>query len=107
MGERSLVCAILRVLVSSHAYGKPIPQDVLLSRAAYPAHRGGDAKDAYEATRELSFIEDYGTRGIRLDTAEFAGLVQFLYDTCDWDRFELELRITRFEGWEEIDWETR
>lgn len=104
MDKTGLVCAILRVLVSAHAYGKPLPRDVLLNRASYPPHKGGAAKDAYETVRRKEFIIDHGPRGVQLDNSAFAALVQFLYDECNWERFELELRIKHFEGWDAIDW---
>lgn len=104
MERMELVCAVLRVLVSAHAYGNPLPRDVLLNRAAYPPHRGGAAKDAYESIRELEFIVDHGRRGVQLDNSAFGALVQFLYDNCSWNRFELELRIKHFEGWDGIEW---
>jgi hypothetical protein len=104
MAETSLVCAILRVLVTNHAYGRPLPEDVVLSRASYPPHEGGAAKEAYERVQSLSFVLDHGDRGIMLDNSAFSALVQFLSDTCNWERFELELRVKHFEGWDEIDW---
>ncbi|MCH7659702.1 MAG: hypothetical protein IH933_03685 [Euryarchaeota archaeon] len=105
MAETELVCAILRVLVSDHAYGKPRPRDILLNKAAYPPHKGGAAKEAYETVRKQEFVVDHATRGIKLDSSEFGALVQFLYDECRWERFELELRIKHFEGWDEIEWD--
>lgn len=105
MSDTNLVCAILRVLVSDHAYGKPRPRDVILSRASYPPHRGGAAKVAYETVRDRTFVEDYDDRGIKLDSSQFGALVQFLYDECGWERFELELRIKHFEGWDDIGWD--
>lgn len=104
MEEIALVCAILRVLVTAHAYGKPLPRDVLLNRASYPSHRGGAAKDAYETVRSMEFIIDHGPRGVQLDNSAFGALVQYLYDRCNWERFELELRIKHFEGWNDIEW---
>ena len=105
MSERDVVCAILRVLVSDHAYGKPRPRDVVLSKASYPPHKGGEAKRAYETVRQQPFVLNYGDRGIKLDNSQFGALVQYLYDECNWERFELELRIKHFEGWENINWE--
>lgn len=104
MAETTLVCAILRVLVTTHRYGKPMPYDEVLRRAAYPSHQGREASEAFEVARNQSFVLDYGDRGIQLDNSKFAALVQFLHDRCDWERFELELRIKHFEGWETIDW---
>lgn len=104
MVETALVCAICRVLVTNHAYGKPLPRDVILNKASFPVHKGATAKAAFDAVRQKPFITDYGKRGIQLDNAAFGALVQFLHDECDWERFELELRIKHFEGWDEINW---
>lgn len=105
MAETSIICAICRVLVTNHAYGKPLPRDVILNKASYPAHKGTRAKTAFDALRRKPFIIDHGKRGIQLNNSAFGELVRFLYDECEWERFELELRIKHFEGWEEIDWE--
>lgn len=105
MDDTDLICAIIRVLVSDHAYGKPRPKDVILNRASYPPHEGGPAKTAYETVRTFPFVTDYGERGIELDNSRFDALVQFLYDECGWERFELELRIKHFEGWDDVRWE--
>ncbi|WP_254543651.1 hypothetical protein [Halomarina pelagica] len=104
MSETELVCAVLRVLVTNHAYGRPLPRDVVLNKTAYPAHKGDAAKEAFETVRRQEFVIDYGDRGIMLDNSEFGALVQYLYGDCDWERFELELRIKHFEGWENIEW---
>lgn len=102
--ETVLVCAILRILVSNCAYGRPLPRGVVSNKASYPPHEGGAAKAAFATVRGQEFVIDRGTRGIMLDNSEFDGLVQFLYDNCGWERFELELRIKHFEGWGNIDW---
>lgn len=104
MSETGLVCVICRVLVTNHAYGKPLPRDVVIKKASYPPHKGGVAKEAFETVRAQSFVIDHGERGIQLDTGSFGTLVQFLHDECEWDRFELELRIKHFEGWDTIEW---
>lgn len=106
MADIELVCAVRRVLVSDHAYGRPRPRDVVINKAAYQKHRGGAAKTAFDAVRELAFVVDHGRRGVVLDNSRFDALVQFLHDECGWDRFELELRIKHFEGWNAIDWRT-
>lgn len=104
MSGRDLTCAILRVLVTTHEYGRPLPAEVVLSRAAFPSHRGGEAKDAVERVRSLPFVVDQEGRGIKLDPSEFEGLVRYLYHQCDWERGALELRIKHFEGWDRIEW---
>jgi hypothetical protein len=104
MDEQAIVCSICRVLVTSHAYGKPLPQDVVLGKASFPAHNGATAKAAFDALRRKPFVVDHGKRGVQLDNSQFGALIQFLYDECGWDRFELELRIKHFEGWNEIRW---
>ena len=105
MSEIELIRAILWVLVTSHRYGSPMPRDEVLGRAAYASDRGSEARAAYETVRSQPFVLDYGSRGLQLDNSAFGPLVQFLYDECDWERFELELRIEHFEGWESIDWD--
>lgn len=104
MPEQELVCSILRVLVTTHAYGRPLPRDVALTRAAFPSHRGGEAKHAFERVRSLSFVVDWGDRGVQLDSSAFEALIRYLYTRCGWERSELELRIKHFEGWELIEW---
>lgn len=104
MAETALLCAICRVLVTNHAYGKPLPRDVILNKASYPAHKGATAKTAFETVRRKPFIIDHGKRGIQLDNSAFGQLIQFLHDECGWERLELELRIKHFEGWDTIRW---
>lgn len=104
MPDRDLLCAILRVLVTTHAYGRPLPREIVLSRAAFPSHRGGAAKDAFESVRSMPFVIDRGDRGVQLDPGEFEGLVRYLYAECGWERTELQLRIKHFEGCEHIEW---
>lgn len=98
-------CKVIRTLVTSHAYGSPLSVEEILRRAAIPSHEMGAAKEAVDAVRSRPFIRDCGSRGLMLATGEFGNLVQFLYDECGWERFELELRLKHFEGWNEIDWE--
>lgn len=64
----------------------------------------GAAKEAYERVRRKSFVVDGGSQGIMLDFSDFGSLVQFLHDRCGWERFEPQLRIKHFEGWDEIEW---
>lgn len=104
MNEHEIMCSICRVLVTNHAYGKPLPRDVVLKNASYPVHEGDTAKVAFDALRRKTFITTHGRRGIQLNNTEFGSLVQFLHDECGWERFELELRIKHFEGWDDIQW---
>lgn len=104
MDKQTIVCSIYRVLVTNHAYGRPLPRDVILNKASFPVHEGTTAKTAFDIVRRRPFILDYGRRGIKLDNSQFKTLIQSLHDDCDWDRFELELRIKHFEGWDEIQW---
>lgn len=104
MGEILHECKVVRVLVTAHAYGSPLPADLSLRRAAIPSDELGAAKAAMESVRSYSFIEDHGSRGLMLDNGEFDSLAQWLYRRCDWKRFELELRLKHFEGWDELDW---
>lgn len=98
------LCKIVRVLVTTHSYGTPLTVDDILKRAAVPSNELGELKDAVDRARKQPFVVNKGSRGIMLDNGAFQALIQFLHDECDWDRFELELRLKHFEGWEEIDW---
>lgn len=104
MAETRHECKVVRVLVTSHAYGSPLSEDIVLKRAGIPSDELGDAKDAVEAVRSRPFIESHGNRGLKLDNAEFGALAQWLYDTCDWEPYELKLRLKHFEGWDEVEW---
>lgn len=98
-----LVCALLAALVSQHRYGQPIGRDELLRLSAFESHRGGEAKQAFEALREMPFIVDRGGRGVMLNNSAFGKLAQFLYDQCGWSEFKLRLRLKHFEGWEQLE----
>lgn len=103
--QTDLACALLKALVATHRYGQPITQDDLLRIASYESHRGGDAKQAFEALRDAPFITDRGHHGIMLNHSEFGPLAQYLADECGWSTFELQLRLKHFEGWDELDLE--
>jgi len=100
-----LVCALLSALVAQHRYGQPIGRDELLRTASYESHRGGEAKQAFEALREVPFIVDCGDRGIMLDNSAFGQLAQFLHDECGWSAFKLQVRLKHFEGWDRIEFD--
>lgn len=100
-----LVCALLAALVSQHGYGGPISRDDLLRIASYEAHRGGEAKAAYDSLRNAPFVAEHHGRGIRLDHSWFGEVAQFLHDECGWSEFELRVRLKHFEGWEHLDFD--
>lgn len=98
-----LVCALLAALVAQHAYGGPTAREDLLRISSYEAHRGGEAKAAYDTLRDAPFVVVHHGRGIRLDHSRFGEVAQFLHDECGWSEFELRVRLKHFEGWEHLD----
>lgn len=98
------LCALIRPLVSKHRYGAPIVKDELVRQAAFEKHEEGDVREAYEELRILSFIVDYGNRGVMLDSSQFGDLADFLYCRCDWPSWEITTKLKHYEGWSDHDW---
>jgi len=69
--QTDLACSLLEALVAKHRYRQPITRDTLLRIASYESHRGGAAKEVFEALWDQPFIADRGQRGIMLDHSEF------------------------------------
>lgn len=103
MDHLDLVCAMLRTLASRHQYGSPIRRDALVRLAGVPSHRRGDARDAFEALRNLGFLHDGGRLGVQAVPARFGALIAFLHDTCGVGEMELRTRFHHFEGWDDLD----
>jgi hypothetical protein len=101
--QTDLACSLLEALVAKHRYGQPITRDALLRIASYESHRGGAAKEVFEALRDQPFLADRGQRGIMLNHSEFGQLAEYLANTCGWSAFELRVRLKHFEGWDGID----
>ena len=103
MVSQDLICDVLAVLANDHHYGtNPISEEALVRFADGGSDRD-KVREAVESTVSLPFIEMVGTDYIRIDNSRFDGLVQYLYDNCNWDIFTLKIRIHHFEGWDEID----
>lgn len=102
--ETEYVCALLRPLVSKHRYGAPIVEDELVSQAAFESHEEGAVRAAYEALGGLSFVLDYGNRGMMLDSSMFGDLADYLYHECEWPGWEITTKLKHYEGWEDHDW---
>lgn len=98
------LCALIRPLVSKPRYGAPIVKDELVRQAAFEKHKEGDVREAYEELRTLSFIVDYGNRGMMLDSSQFGKLADFLYYRCDWPSWEITTKLKHYEGWGDHDW---
>lgn len=99
------LCALLRPLVSKHRYGAPIVEDELVSQAAFEKHEEGEVRAAYDALTELSFILDYGNRGVMLDNSRFGDLADYLHYRCEWPNWELKTKLKHYEGGDDHDWE--
>lgn len=93
-------CQLISVLVSRHCWGSPISRDAAVNFAAVPSHDLDRAKDDFETLRTSEAYPFVGNRGPEqadLKTDEFGALAQFLYDTCDWERWKIESKLEHFE----------
>lgn len=81
-----------------------MPEDALLAVAAVERHEYPEARQAYEDLRTAEYVTNRGKRGIELDTGAFGALADVLYYDCDWDSFEIRIRLKHYEGWADHDW---
>lgn len=103
MDEREYLCRLAGKLAHRHGYGKPIHRDQLIRYARIPRDKEGEAKDAFERFRKMTFIEDLGGGMVKVDNSRFGSMIEFLHNECDWPKSDLEIRFHHFEGWDELD----
>lgn len=101
--EREYLCRLAGKLAHRHGYGKPIYRDQLIRYARIPRDKEGEAKDAFERFRKMTFIEDLGGDMVKVNNSEFGSMIEFLHNECDWPKGDLEIRFHHFEGWDELD----
>lgn len=104
MRKDSVRCALLAALLARHAWGAPIPEERLLAIAAIRRDQFPRARTVYHRLRGVRYIRNRGKRGIELDTGEFGILADVLYYDCDWEPYEIRLRLEHYEGWKEHEW---
>lgn len=104
MRKRSVRCALLAALLARHAWGSPIPRERLLAFAAIGNDEYPRARAVFDRLREARYVANRGKRGLELDTGEFDVLADVLYHDCDWDPFEIRLRLKHYEGWDDHEW---
>lgn len=100
------VCALLSTLVSRHAYGSPLPKEVVINFAAVPSSELADAKETFDTIRKsphFPFVNNHGGDFVSLNNSEFGELIEYLYHECGWSEFELRTRFKHYEGWDRHD----
>ncbi|MFB6307826.1 MAG: hypothetical protein ABEH35_00710 [Haloarculaceae archaeon] len=104
MRKPSVKCALLAAMISNHRWGSPIDEEDLLSIAAIERADYPSASEIFEELRSKAYITSRGKRGIELNNSEFGALADVLYHECNWEPFEIKLRLKHYEGWEQHDW---
>lgn len=104
MQKPSVKCALIAAMVAKHRWGTPIGRESLLSIAAIDESDYPRARNAFEELRSAPYVTNVGNRGIELDTAEFGRLANVLYHECEWEPFQIRVRLKHYEGWNRHDW---
>jgi hypothetical protein len=104
MRHPTVRCALLAVLVADHVWGRTLPDEQLLRRAALEPEEFPLARDAIDSLRTHQAILSADNRGIGLDTSHFGMLAEILYNECNWDPAAIRLRLKHYEGWDRHDW---
>jgi hypothetical protein len=104
MEKPSIKCALLGTLVSRHSWSSPIETEALLSASAIESHEYFEAREKLDELRRRPYLTSYGIRGIGLNNSHFGSLADVLYYECNWDPFEIKLRLRHYEGWSNHDW---
>lgn len=104
MPASSVRCALLAAMVAKHRWGTPIDEDHLLAIAAIEPNDYPAARDVFDELRGEPYITNRGNRGIELDNGAFGALADVLYHECEWEPFEIRVRLKHYEGWDRHDW---
>ena len=104
MNKPTVKCALLGTLVANHRWGSPLEVDSLLSMSKISDHEYPKARETLERLKSSSYTRQCGKRGVKLVTAGFGTLADVLYYECNWEPFEIKLRLKHYEGWETHDW---
>ena len=104
MRKPSVKCALLAAMIAKHRWGSPIDEEHLLSVAALGPNEVPTARDAFDQLRTARYIVSLGDRGIKLDNGEFAHLAEALYHECNWEAYQIRIRLKHYEGWDQHDW---
>ncbi|WP_136717368.1 hypothetical protein [Halorientalis salina] len=104
MQKPSVKCALLSAMIAKHKWGTPIDEESLLAISAIGKNDFAVASGVVENLRTKSYITSKGKRGIELNNSEFGGLADVLYHECEWEPFEIRMRLKHYEGWDKHDW---
>lgn len=102
-------CEILKVLLTNHKHGgSPIPSDVVVMKTAAPSHDLGKVQETLEKMRYsdgFHFILHQGNRGVLIDNSYLGDVVDYLYNTCDYDKFTIQNITRHYDIYEHHDFE--
>jgi hypothetical protein len=104
MEKPSIKCALLATLVAKHRWGSPMSADRLVSQSDVEVHEQFEAREVLDELRETSYLVSHASRGVELNNGSFDALADVLYHECDWEPFEVKLRLKHYEGWETHEW---
>lgn len=104
MEKPSIKCALLGTLIAKHRWGSPMDPEQLISYSPVESHDYFEAREKIEELRNTSYVTSHGVRGVELDNGAFGALANVLYYECNWEAYEIKLRLKHYEGWETHDW---
>lgn len=104
MRKPTVKCALLAALLARHGWGSPVPREHLLRIAAIEPGEHPSARKAFADLRRAKYVENYGKRGVSLDTGAFGALADVLYYECDWEPYQIKSRLKHYEGWRNHEW---
>lgn len=104
MRKPTVKCALLAAMIAEHRWGSPIVEMNLLSIAAIEPNDYPTASEVFDELRSAPYITNRGTRGLELNNSEFGALADVLYDECEWEPFEIRIRLKHYEGWNDHKW---
>lgn len=104
MQKPSVRCALLAAMIAKHGWGSPIPEEQLLSIAALDPSEYPRGRAVVDELRDTAYVSSRGKRGIELDTGGFGELAEILYHECQWEPYEIRLRLKHYEGWNRHEW---
>jgi len=104
VASHEIICNVLSYL-TAHKWGTPRSKVEIVNRSGVASHNKDEAKEAVdELKKDAPFIEDFGNRGICIDTSEWSSLAEYLYHRCGWDPEDIDDRLKHYEGIEQHSW---
>ena len=104
MRKPSVKCALLAAMIAKYRWGTPIDEEGLVAVAAIDSDEYPRARTVFDDLRSASYVTNRGKEGIELDNSAFGDLADVLYHECEWQPFEIQLRLKHYEGWDNHEW---